>query len=133
MTGHIKPRGGSVDAYVHPRVCGEQLEIIQYRQAKLGSSPRVRGTVKLAAGNSLIKRFIPACAGNSLAANRSQMATPVHPRVCGEQAVYAASVELCIGSSPRVRGTVKDHPEMIIAGAVHPRVCGEQCGRAQPR
>ncbi|MGH8580992.1 MAG: hypothetical protein ACREVK_13055, partial [Gammaproteobacteria bacterium] len=53
-------------AAVHPRVCGEQA---------------VRSPVE-----SSINRFIPACAGNSVAQCVGLKTEPVHPRVCGEQA-----------------------------------------------
>ena len=50
-----------------------------------GSSPRVRGTVKIDKRTILTIRFIPACAGNG-----QDMAVhigfgKVHPRVCGER------------------------------------------------
>ena len=74
------------------------------------------------------------------------MPRPVHPRVCGEQALAAAGVICHYGSSPRVRGTgLPGWPDWRLkrfipacAGnrlirsraqrraSVHPRVCGEQ-------
>ena len=75
------------------------------KQNTAGSSPRVRGT----AGQYLTVpgagRFIPACAGNSLATGSGPYRKPVHPRVCGEQAVVVARFNIQNGSSPRVRGT----------------------------
>ena len=72
---------------------------------------------------------------------------PVHPRVCGEQALIEPFFGSSAGSSPRVRGTEKYTRETVMpyrfipacAGnssrrrsvprrrSVHPRVCGEQC------
>ena len=49
-----------------------------------GSSPRVRGTLGIAAGLAVRARFIPACAGNSRAAFARRSMSTVHPRVCGE-------------------------------------------------
>ena len=49
---------------VHPRVCGEQNFRAFTREIRIGSSPRVRGTVQGPAGGPLGQRFIPACAGN---------------------------------------------------------------------
>ena len=74
--------------------------------------------------------------------------TPVHPRVCGEQAIALAFRSPACGSSPRVRGTARrnffaDLIERFIPACagnsreirlqeeqqpVHPRVCGEQPG-----
>ena len=140
-----RPRVSTTDP-VHPRVCGEQQIALKKRGLASGSSPRVRGT---AVGSSLapaIKRFIPACAGNSLRKKDEPEPVPVHPRVCGEQTGHRIRAGTQIGSSPRVRGTAAKisapGPTLrfipACAGnsaitlscppnvAVHPRVCGEQ-------
>ena len=91
---------------VHPRVCGEQLNILKNRITESGSSPRVRGTVQPRITGRLHSRFIPACAGNSLSARRPGRFSAVHPRVCGEQDSLHLGCLDCRGSSPRVRGTV---------------------------
>ena len=92
-----------------------------------------------------MSRFIPACAGNSNAANDSRERSAVHPRVCGELVVPTPAAGEKAGSSPRVRGTPTRHrpPEanrrfipacagnspprssMSRRTTVHPRVCGE--------
>ena len=116
----------SYAAPVHPRVCGEQVDV-----GKLFVVGR---------------RFIPACAGNRRSARRSAGRTAVHPRVCGEQTMFRCFSGHFIGSSPRVRGTARtcrrrlSNRRFIPACAgnrivsrkrtklrpVHPRVCGEQ-------
>ena len=70
---------------VHPRVCGELEQAEHARQE--------------------IRRFIPACAGNS--ASNSTTATRT------------------TGSSPRVRGTRGQSASTPFGSSVHPRVCGE--------
>ena len=70
---------------VHPRVCGEQLRDAEAAEFGVGSSPRVRGTVTHTNKARRIKRFIPACAGNSGYAQARASVNAVHPRVCGEQ------------------------------------------------
>ena len=50
-----------------------------------GSSPRVRGIREKFPGEVTFRRFIPACAGNSIAMPGIGVRRPVHPRVCGEQ------------------------------------------------
>ncbi|SIT84567.1 hypothetical protein SAMN05421849_2138 [Pontibaca methylaminivorans] len=131
---------------VHPRVCGEQAYLGSQAVRSGGSSPRVRGTGKLADSVMGVERFIPACAGNSQRGSRYPECKPVHPRVCGEQAGRDAHLPRNRGSSPRVRGTgnvaLNRHRLLrfipACAGnssraratgihrAVHPRVCGEQ-------
>ena len=95
---------------VHPRVCGEQSSLSGEALNLVGSSPRVRGTVQSLCSVISSPRFIPACAGNRRQSVWLRRAPPVHPRVCGEQASFAASTSTSIGSSPRVRGTVKGGP-----------------------
>ena len=70
---------------VHPRVCGEQFASRLHCTRPPGSSPRVRGTVCRERRDLRLCRFIPACAGNSSSAGKSQEGFSVHPRVCGEQ------------------------------------------------
>ena len=69
---------------VHPRVCGEHITGRQRQALSFGSSPRVRGTQRLASNPSGSSRFIPACAGNTYGSGARTWATTVHPRVCGE-------------------------------------------------
>ena len=131
---------------VHPRVCGEQIQKIPDSGPHDGSSPRVRGTDLREFLGTADKRFIPACAGNSISAALSAISLPVHPRVCGEQFFLSSHSRRSIGSSPRVRGTVcsstsrfyasrfipacagnsVDDKQFQVSQPVHPRVCGEQ-------
>ena len=50
---------------VHPRVCGERSASCASREARSGSSPRVRGTRPPRRTLLYRVRFIPACAGNA--------------------------------------------------------------------
>ena len=75
---------------VHPRVCGEQALNMPPSTSLVGSSPRMRGTVSHLARIVFKRRFIPAYAGNRSQATPISSASPVHPRVCGEQ--FAASL-----------------------------------------
>ena len=49
---------------VHPRVCGERVFRLARWRLRVGSSPRVRGTVADQPSVRDAIRFIPACAGN---------------------------------------------------------------------
>ena len=138
-------RGKSADQSVHPRVCGEHWPRLKNVVAVHGSSPRVRGTLPRHLEPVPIRRFIPACAGNTLPIRTRRATAPVHPRVCGEHTILKNDHVGKYGSSPRVRGTLRerllrfvDH-RFIPACAgnttaqhrirstlpVHPRVCGE--------
>ena len=151
---------------VHPRVCGEHWPgsarpatsngssprvrgtptARPEARGVVGSSPRVRGTRPRAAPQRRSRRFIPACAGNTMLSSvPEESASAVHPRVCGEHCSQLANSDCCRGSSPRVRGTpavnlpdpidqwfipacagnTRWNARMPIAIPVHPRVCGE--------
>ena len=92
---------------VHPRVCGEQVRFGVFSRIYPGSSPRVRGTALCTAPAAADIRFIPACAGNRRRFVTGSTTWTVHPRVCGEQAIWGVSGSGKTGSSPRVRGTVQ--------------------------
>ena len=137
---------------VHPRVCGERSTVSSITQPVAGSSPRVRGTGPHGRDHRLLRRFIPACAGNGRLLFFCAMSAPVHPRVCGERLAARPRSSVINGSSPRVRGTAGRHvlvhelARFIPACAgngptsasptprstVHPRVCGERPGVERP-
>ena len=145
------PITGIVPA-VHPRVCGEQEPPAVLVPGRVGSSPRVRGTVTIDCQCSRAMRFIPACAGNRRSFCGKWALVAVHPRVCGEQCSARRSSSLAAGSSPRVRGTVliliqpvfygrfipacagnrRQRQESPVPSPVHPRVCGEQEREPEP-
>ena len=110
---------------VHPRVCGELPRAVRSLTTHAGSSPRVRGTLPHVPRNPAYRRFIPACAGNSLPCRTRRRFQPVHPRVCGELTSALDSTPTPYGSSPRVRGTRRASSSTAWAVPVHPRVCGE--------
>ena len=130
---------------VHPRVCGEHPLSASGPDPQRGSSPRVRGTQGRRILVLPVKRFIPACAGNTRPPSTVSHLPSVHPRVCGEHVVAHRCVPAQDGSSPRVRGTplvevksnggrrfipacagnTKTTTATPTPTAVHPRVCGE--------
>ena len=92
---------------VHPRACGEHSIKTEERQKNNGSSPRLRGTYKMACLLLWFARFIPAPAGNITATSKISGSHPVHPRACGEHTRLPFSANLNPGSSPRLRGTFR--------------------------
>ena len=93
---------------VHPRACGEHAYRRFRYAADPGSSPRLRGTLRLPILHAPIYRFIPAPAGNTLQYRRTLAHTSVHPRACGEHRHSKSLVQETDGSSPRLRGTHLD-------------------------
>ena len=51
---------------VHPRACGERAAQANAVTKEGGSSPRLRGTLRLMARLNRTRRFIPAPAGNAM-------------------------------------------------------------------
>ena len=90
---------------VHPRVRGEHATRTPTGARMTGSSPRARGTRPQEWRDGVIRRFIPACAGNTRRSTSEASLQPVHPRVRGEHQIRAARTSPTIGSSPRARGT----------------------------
>ena len=121
----MSPASAAAAVTVHPRVCGELPTAPTPPTPSNGSSPRVRGTRRTRPGGFARRRFIPACAGNSRAAECPACRAAVHPRVCGELRVRARARLQRRGSSPRVRGTLCPHRTGSAPEEVHPRVCGE--------
>ena len=129
----------------HPRVCGENNPVARHAEGRPGSSPRVRGKHSKPLRNVKCGRLIPACAGKTRTRIGRPSPRPAHPRVCGENALRALAYRSATGSSPRVRGKLRqDASEGVVqrlipacAGktrprwrrgpgpAAHPRVCGE--------
>ncbi len=99
------PRYDPCALSVHPRVCGEQINVLRIWPLLPGSSPRVWGTACIKAQDNFLRRFIPACVGNSCRRTTRKQSKAVHPRVCGEQLDFLYEGDVDAGSSPRVWGT----------------------------
>ena len=105
----------------------------------------MRGIQQGRCAGVVIRRFIPADAGNTAGFWVGLRWMPVHPRGCGEYDVVALRLMLLSGSSPRMRGIrgLRQSGECVcrfipadagntatsrasLRGAsVHPRGCGE--------
>ncbi len=112
---------------------------------KHGSSPRVRGILRYVGNDKPLRRFIPACTGNTNHWPRCKQSLAVHPRVYGEYGILDRLYLLITGSSPRVRGILrprhvrgprrrfipactgntKSTQNCPVTSPVHPRVYGE--------
>ena len=132
---------------VHPRLRGEHVGATAPASMIGGSSPPARGTRIYRMLNATRTRFIPACAGNTVADLESVPVRAVHPRLRGEHDGFQRCETPLGGSSPPARGTRRDLGVVAVvdrfipacAGntrctsarrgrpAVHPRLRGEHC------
>ena len=88
-------------------MCGENVKGNNVLDSSKGSPPRVRGKRRKPSAPVLYVGITPACAGKTVKARANSLATQDHPRVCGENALYAQQIEKVSGSPPRVRGKLR--------------------------
>ncbi len=130
---------------VHPRMRGEHHRRAIRRVIRYGSSPHARGTLGSTWHGQRLRRFIPACAGNTWNPNAANLRASVHPRMRGEHLPCRAGVVVRAGSSPHARGTPRHRQlspyngrfipacagntmprlPLTVPLAVHPRMRGE--------
>ena len=91
----------------------------------VGSSPLARGTQIVQDISTAIRRFIPACAGNSRRKTMKDHVFAVHPRLRGELISGRIIFTWLNGSSPLARGTRCAGSLYLSSSAVHPRLRGE--------
>ena len=112
-SGIIPALAGNTDAVFrgesligdHPRACGEHSRESRNLAARVGSSPRLRGTLADVLRAYPDRGIIPALAGNTPHALLTLSESGDHPRACGEHVIQVASQHGHQGSSPRLRGT----------------------------
>ena len=90
---------------VHPRIRGERVCTSAKRLPRFGSSPHTRGTQLQTLIGKLVKRFIPAYAGNATLTRLMAWCWTVHPRIRGERSSSPSVTTGEPGSSPHTRGT----------------------------
>ena len=115
-----------------------------------GSSPRERGTLRRREGFVIVRRFIPARAGNAIKSASRLSPSTVHPRASGERRRHLAEKTAEDGSSPRERetppttsfevawsrfiparaGNAGASRRRISVDTVHPRASGERISGA---
>ena len=129
----------------HPRRCGENPVLHDFRAVSAGSPPQVRGKHSTDELTPQQIRITPAGAGKTLLLLLKLSACRDHPRRCGENPEYGAAPRVVPGSPPQVRGKRhsprprKSQDRITPAGAGktcccicacgccwdHPRRCGE--------
>ena len=128
-TPSLAAEGPNADA-VHPRARGEHVRVATQASVFSGSSPRTRGTRSLRVPAGTMYRFIPAHAGNTLPWPCALISNSVHPRARGEHFFFLALFLLAVGSSPRTRGTLLQHPPKISDRRFIPAHAGNTAGWA---
>ena len=108
----------------HPRACGEHFPSRTSRRRRVGSSPRVRGTLDHVAVDQPAVRIIPARAGNTTVAQERAAVVADHPRACGEHLSGYPSILYEKGSSPRVRGTLCQRCRALFCSRIIPARAG---------
>ena len=107
---------------VYPRVCGEAA----HRSAKMldihGLSPRVRGSLSGQIRPGVVFGSIPACAGKPADPSDPGRSSRVYPRVCGEAARRRSAQAICMGLSPRVRGSRHHRPLIRLLSSMEMKI-----------
>ena len=88
----------------HPRACGENRDGRGHPPHSAGSSPRMRGKLRVARSIEFWVRLIPAHAGKTTGPTLTPTEPPAHPRACGENDWTDLDTNGAAGSSPRMRG-----------------------------
>ena len=92
------------NVWAHPRVCGENERSSSGQARPPGSSPRMRGKLRLPQLTASSSGLIPAYAGKTIGQMPRSCQCWAHPRVCGENTLFAKINAQNCGSSPRMRG-----------------------------
>ena len=111
-------------AWDHPRMRGEHLVALQFRQRQLGSSPHARGTPSCADHEIPWSGIIPACAGNTIIFVFRLVIIGDHPRMRGEHNSSDLKTVGDTGSSPHARGTLKTCCGVPSARGIIPACAG---------
>ncbi len=118
-------------ATVYPRWRGEHRCVRLIQCVSGGLSPLARGTlsVSVSVSVSVVTRFIPAGAGNTLPSVLTIIRNAVYPRWRGEHTSFSLNDNPQRGLSPLARGTRKIAMSWLRPLAVYPRWRGEHSRR----
>ena len=88
----------------HPRMRGEDDEMLSTQKIKLGSPPHARGRRPGFERKALMQGITPACAGKTAVQTGSKSRSKDHPRMRGEDVRDPHKLGECEGSPPHARG-----------------------------
>ena len=110
---------------VHPRVCGGGLDCPPSFEPRLCCIPVRAGKIVSRARFALKAQWcIPACAGQTKTTPDDLMAIWVHPRACGAAMRYDEADERRRGSSPRMRGLLRNRAVAGVSAGLIPARAG---------
>ena len=98
----------------------------------MGSSPHSQGTGPLMGDDVIIRRIIPALAGNRSPVRETAPLPKDHPRTRREQAASISDLRRSVGSSPHSQGTVEPAPMNGSRTGIIPALAGNSCARRAP-
>ena len=104
---------------------GEHLTDAEIEAVIEGSSPHVRGALRVGGAGGHGRGIIPAYTGSTRSSTRSTECRGDHPRMYGEHLINDTGVMGDSGSSPHVRGTPTICLTVRNAPRDHPRMYGE--------
>ncbi|KXS36375.1 MAG: hypothetical protein AWU55_3020 [Halomonadaceae bacterium T82-2] len=108
----------------YPRACGDRATSFNGADIDAGLSPRLRGSVRPAAGVGDRHRVIPAPAGIGRPPPLPPAMTAGYPRACGDRFWRTSCQTRRFGLSPRLRGSV-----VVVVGEIGwPRVIPAPAG-----
>ena len=109
----------------HPRACGENIFTVSLPDRSRGSSPRMRGKRTVWELFPHLDGLIPAHAGKTIRPGVWAAKTRAHPRACGENVLTCSALALASGSSPRMRGKLKDSGSYTLSVGLIPAHAGK--------
>ena len=124
----ISTSGRSPD---HPRACGANGKISSKTMVRTGSSPRMRGKLRVERGRDDKIRIIPAHAGQTHGRRYMADRTPDHPRACGANSTKYNARHMPTGSSPRMRGKPLRFLVFDPCGRIIPAHAGQTRARSR--
>ena len=92
----------------HPRVCGENTVDFLHSVLASGTSPCMRGKLFILVRCMTAPWNIPVYAGKTSPLPCAYLTSAEHPRVCGENSLILTSPVRLSGTSPRMRGKLRD-------------------------
>ena len=112
----------------HPRACGAHNRIFTSSGHRMGSSPRMRGSLLGPSSARISLGIIPAHAGLTQASLHPVLYAGDHPRACGAHSLNCTTLTTCRGSSPRMRGSLLVHLALETNSGIIPAHAGLTLG-----